>query len=74
MSAFYSPLRKDIKSPGKKILPTAERVFERICCLTKLSLKSEGGSEVLVDPFDKSNCNFLLVCNRTIRNHLKIFM
>ncbi|MDR2645859.1 MAG: hypothetical protein LBC04_01625, partial [Holosporaceae bacterium] len=72
MSAVYRFRKKDIKSTGIKILPTTERGFERICYLTKRSLKSGGGPEVWVDPFDSSNCNFLCVCERTIRNHLKM--
>jgi hypothetical protein len=62
----------NIKHKKIKILPTTERLFERICYLTKLSLKSGKGTKVLVDPFDWSNCSLLCVCDRTIRTHLKI--
>jgi hypothetical protein len=59
-----------VKRSKVKVLQNTEALFEKLCYLTKVSLKAGGGTEILIDVSDLGNC--IGVSGRTIRSHLKI--
>ena len=62
--------RTCVKKNKVKILQNTEALFEKLCYLTKVSLKAGEGTKILIDVSDLANC--LGVSERTIRDHLKI--
>jgi DNA-binding transcriptional ArsR family regulator len=62
--------RTEVKKSNVKILQNTEALFEKICYLTKLSLKKGDGTKIFIDISDLANC--LELSERTITNHLII--
>jgi DNA-binding transcriptional ArsR family regulator len=62
-------VKTNVKKSNIKILQNTEALFEKICYLTKLSLKEHEGTEITIDITDLANC--LGINERTVRNHLK---